>query len=170
MGTMLARINKRWIYDELTGIYNRAGLWNRANDYIKKARNSKRKIAVFFIDLDGLKSINDEFGHDEGDSYIKSMADILVNCNDKNDIVARYGGDEYIVLTSYSLESEIPDVINRVQEAIESYNNNEVVHKLSASIGYQKEDDFQEVDIRKMIALADKAMYLNKRQKKVEGG
>lgn len=165
MHTMFAKINERWIYDDLTGIYNRAGLWQKSEEYIKKAANDNKKVAVFFIDLDGLKRINDEFGHDEGDSYIKSMADILVKLDGDSDIVARYGGDEYIVLSSYSSNSDIDSKIARIEEAIYSFNNGDVAHKLSASIGYQKEDDFEEIDIRKMIALADKEMYLNKRIK-----
>ena len=164
--TMFARINERWIYDELTGIYNRAGLWQKLEPYIAKIHSDNRKLAVFFIDLDGLKKVNDEFGHEEGDIYIKSMADILLHGSADDDIVARYGGDEYIMISSYEKEKDIEDSIQRIEDAIDRFNKSDAYHRLSASIGYQKEEDFESLDIRKMIAFADKDMYANKRRKK----
>lgn len=164
--TMFARINERWIYDELTGIYNRAGLWQKLEPYIAKIHSDNRKLAVFFIDLDGLKKVNDEFGHEEGDVYIKSMADILLHGSAADDIVVRYGGDEYIMISSYEKDKDIEDSIQRIEDAIDRFNKSDVYHRLSASIGYQKEEDFESLDIRKMIAFADKDMYANKRRKK----
>ena len=77
MQTMFANINEKWMYDELTGIYNRTGLKKMEKSFLQYVRKNHRKIVVYFIDLDGLKRINDQFGHEEGDCYIKSMAGIL---------------------------------------------------------------------------------------------
>lgn len=194
MSTMLSRINEKWLYDELTGIYNRAGLWQKSENYIKEAQKAGRKIVVYFIDLDGLKSINDELGHEYGDKYIKSMATILSDNklqddktrdnkakddkakdnkekdirtnNALEDIVARYGGDEYIILSSYINEEDISAGLAEINKKIEEYNESDTEQKLSASIGYQKQEN-GEIDIKKMIELADKEMYIAKKKKKM---
>lgn len=164
MSTMLSRINDNWLYDELTGLYNRAGFWKKTDGFINDVQNAGKKIVVYFIDLDGLKGINDKFGHEEGDRYIKSMADILMET--KNNIVARYGGDEYIVLSSYDTIDDILNFITEINDKIAEYNDTDAKHKLSASIGYEMDHGSEEIDIRKMIANADKEMYIAKRIKK----
>lgn len=166
MQTMLAKINKKWMYDELTGIYNRAGLRQMEEDYLMNVRRRNRKVVVYFIDLDGLKQINDQLGHQEGDNYIKSMADILLECNNQNDVIARYGGDEYIILSSYVRENDITAYIKNIEKAIQEFNESGARHKMSASIGYQKEDDYDSIDIKCMIEQADKEMYISKKEKK----
>lgn len=129
-------------------------------------RRRNRKIVVYFIDLDGLKQINDVLGHQEGDKYIKSMADILVECNNQNDVIARYGGDEYIILSTYVDGEDIAVYIRNIEDAMAAFNESGDTHKLSASIGFQKEDDYDRIDIRSMIEQADKEMYISKKEKK----
>lgn len=94
MHTMLARINQKWMYDELTGICNRSGLWKQADEFVVRAKKQNKVLAVLFFDLDGLKTVNDVNGHEAGDRYIRSMADILRICRKEADILVRYGGDE----------------------------------------------------------------------------
>lgn len=166
MQTMLACINDKWIYDDLTGIYNRAGLRQLQKSYVIKTHKRNRRIVVYFIDLDGLKLINDQFGHEEGDSYIKSMADILSAMDGQENVIARYGGDEYVILSSYQVKEDIYRFLEEIDKEIQRFNQSGAKHKLSASIGYQKEEDYEEVDLKAMIEQADKEMYICKKQKK----
>jgi diguanylate cyclase (GGDEF)-like protein len=166
MHSMLAKMSEIWIHDELTNIYNRAGFWQKVKGFVAKTKENDGKIVIFFMDLDGLKKINDEYGHDEGDLYIKSMAQILKSCNTGSGVISRYGGDEFVVLENYDTDDDIKLYLDRLKNEVENFNKAEMfAHKLSVSIGYQREDDFETLDIRKMIEKADKEMYNCKRNK-----
>lgn len=77
MNAMLGRLSKMWLYDELTGVNNRAGYNKFAPRILEEAKRRKQPVAVIFADMDGLKTVNDLYGHEEGDVYIKAMANIL---------------------------------------------------------------------------------------------
>ena len=166
MQTMFANINEKWMYDELTGIYNRTGLKKMEKAFLKYVRKNHRKIVVYFIDLDGLKRINDQFGHEEGDCYIKSMAGILTQIDHQGDVISRFGGDEYVILSSYETEDEIDTYLQLIEAEIQTYNESGAKHKLSASIGYEIQEDVQEISFKEMIEEADKKMYIHKKEKK----
>lgn len=166
MRRMIDKINQKWIYDELTGLHNRSGLKKYAYDYVKKVRQEKKLPAVIFIDLDGLKAVNDTYGHDEGDKYIKSMAFIMRQCCGKDDILVRYGGDEYVILTEVGLPEEVHHYIKTIQDRIEEFNKGDIVNKLSASIGFCVGEDAEKIDLEKLIELADAEMYKEKKEKK----
>ena len=83
--------------DDLTGLFNRRGLLKQAAPYFDFARRQKEKLLLLFIDLDGMKKINDEFGHNEGDNALINTATILNRSFRSSDIIARLGGDEFTV-------------------------------------------------------------------------
>ena len=166
MQTMFANINEKWMYDELTGIYNRTGLKKMEKAFLKYVRKNHRKIVVYFIDLDGLKRINDQFGHEEGDCYIKSMAGILTQIDHQGDVISRFGGDEYVILSSYETEDEIDTYLQLIEREIQKYNESGAKHKLSASIGYEIQENVQNISFKEMIEEADKKMYICKKEKK----
>lgn len=166
MQQMFQRLNQKSIVDELTGLYNRFGLWENINHMIDTATTHKLSVAILFFDLDGLKSVNDIYGHEEGDQYIKSMAYILTKCFGKDDILVRYGGDEYIACTLVCKEIDIHKKIERIQKEIEHYNTLGLTQRLSTSIGYSYCNHIASIDISQMIEQADNAMYINKKAKK----
>jgi diguanylate cyclase (GGDEF)-like protein len=90
--------------DDLTGLFNRRGLLKQAAPYFDFARRQKEKLLLLFIDLDGMKRINDEFGHTEGDNALISTATILNRTFRTSDIIARLGGDEFTVLATKILK------------------------------------------------------------------
>lgn len=159
MTTMLARINQKWKYDELTGLFNRSGLAYNAESLIEKAKTDNKGISVIFFDLDGLKAINDSKGHDAGDEYIKLMADTLSGCTGEDDVVCRYGGDEYIIVSVQdSLESSLAS-FERIKACI-----HEPI-STSAGCAFGNISGMEQLNL--LIEIADKKMYENKRARKV---
>lgn len=160
MTTMLAKINQKWQYDELTGLYNRSGMLERAERMIEEANVDKLGICVTFFDLDGLKIINDTLGHEAGDRYIKSMADMLLKATTSDDIVTRYGGDEYVVLSKRKSRDESIQELERLQNAI--------LEPVSASAGCVFNYVRTMNELNRMIEEADRRMYEYKKIKKRE--
>lgn len=160
MNTMLAKINQKWQYDELTGLYNRSGYVNNAMRLIDEAKSKGQGICAIFFDLNGLKKVNDEKGHEAGDQYIKSMADTLKNSADVTDIVCRYGGDEYIVI---SAQNSCEDCVKKL-----NFINSNIKEPLSVSAGYVF-DFVSDMDgLNLLIEEADKRMYEYKKKMKRE--
>lgn len=86
--------------------------------------------------------------------------------NHRGDVIARYGGDEYVILSSYQEQTDIKDYLNLIDAEIQKFNETGAKHKLSASIGYQTEENYKHVDLKDMIEQADKEMYICKKKKK----
>ena len=161
------KMNHRWRYDELTGLYNRAGFNDLIMKVMEQAESKNAPVSMFFIDMDGLKKVNDSFGHEEGDAYIKAMADILEENSPSDSLVCRYGGDEFIVFATGITEVETQGFKNKVQAEMDGYNeahSNEWI--LDASIGCCFEQSAIDADLYQMVELADQDMYRNKRKKK----
>ncbi len=154
-------------YDVLTGLHNRYFFNNRLNQILKEAEKGQHKFAILFIDLDGFKPINDQFGHDAGDEALRIIAERIISCVDKEGDVARLGGDEFTVL--------IPK-IEQQEEAIafaekidwmlrEPFSLNETVLTVSSSIGISIFPD-NGTDEESLMKNADKEMYKNKKKNK----
>lgn len=158
MKTMLAKINKKWQYDELTGIYNRSGMHVEAQNLLKKVLSNDTGVAVFFFDLDGLKNINDSQGHGAGDRYIKSMAKMLLSGSDENDVVVRYGGDEFLVFSEQNSEENCEKKLHKL--------NSHIVEPVKASCGYAFGKICNASELNELIAIADEHMYKEKKIRK----
>ena len=163
---MMEKMNQKWRYDELTGLYNRAGFNDQLMKVLEKAESKNASVSMFFIDMDGLKKINDNFGHEAGDASINAMANILVENGPSGCLICRYGGDEFLVFATCMTEVETHGFRNKVQAAIADYNE---AHSnkwtMDASIGYCFEQSVIDVDLYQMVELAEQDMYKNKRQK-----
>lgn len=155
------------VSDHLTGLYNRRAFFTLANHEIETAKRYKRQLFVICLDMDGLKEVNDTFGHAAGDELLKSMAEILRATFRKSDIIARLGGDEFSVL-ALGETGTIKMLMDRLK-GIAKLGSRESLAKngfpISFSSGvsmvrYDLEDQFQ-------LALkeADKLMYEEKRVK-----
>ena len=149
--------------DELTGLHNRRRFLVLAEQYLKVAVRAKNRLLLFYLDMDGLKSINDRCGHNEGDQALIALASILKKTFRESDIIARIGGDEFVVLLE-STDDEI--LITRLYENIREYNvkvpqDNE----LSLSVGAAGFDPEDPISIDELLSKADALMYAEKRKR-----
>jgi diguanylate cyclase (GGDEF)-like protein/PAS domain S-box-containing protein len=152
--------------DDLTGLFNRRGLLKQAAPYFDFARRQKEKLLLLFIDLDGMKRINDEFGHNEGDNALIQTAAILNRSFRSTDIIARLGGDEFTVLVT-DLNASKEEAITRLNEHLRAYNTSETrSHKLSFSIGVATLEPERMACFEELLEQADQAMYEQKRMKR----
>jgi len=155
------------ITDTLTGLYNRRGLSTLAEQQLKIATRLNSEILVIFADLDGMKWINDNLGHLAGDQALIETATILKNTFRKSDIIARHGGDEFIILALGANYTSFDILIKRIQEQINSHNAQENrSFKLSVSIGTALYDPQSPCSIDELITQADKTMYKHKQDKR----
>ncbi len=153
--------------DALTGVYNRLYFDQFLENSIEMAMKYNYKIALFFIDLDGFKILNDTYGHDAGDFILKSVASDLSSAIRESDMIARIGGDEFVVVMSpFGSEGREGVYGKRLFEIISqprSLNNQAL--DISASIGLAiYPDDAKSAD--QLIKYADEAMYAAKKERK----
>jgi diguanylate cyclase (GGDEF)-like protein len=147
------------ITDELTGLYNRRGFLFHGNKIFQESNKEKRRMFLYFIDMDGLKIINDTLGHKAGDEAIQALSKILKQSFRLTDLIARMGGDEFAVIVVDSHVSS-DTVINRLQRKLEDFNNQgDYPYRLSASIGFEEYDPEKHMTIEEMVEMADKKMY-----------
>jgi diguanylate cyclase (GGDEF)-like protein/PAS domain S-box-containing protein len=152
--------------DDLTGLLNRRGLLKQAAPYFDFARRQKEALLLLFIDLDGMKKINDEFGHNEGDNALINTAAILNRSFRSTDIIARLGGDEFTVLVT-DLNADKEEAITRLNENLKAYNATEPRgHKLAFSIGVATLEPERMTCFEELLEQADQAMYEQKRMKR----
>jgi diguanylate cyclase (GGDEF)-like protein/PAS domain S-box-containing protein len=153
--------------DELTGLHNRRGFFTLADQQLKIANRSKKEMFLLYADLDGLKFINDTFGHDEGDRALAETAGLLRDAFRESDIIARIGGDEFVVLAVDAGEMEPEALMGRVQEAFASRNAAPGRgFTLSISQGVATYDPGTPCLVQDLINEADKRMYEEKTAKK----
>jgi len=166
MTEMIDTLDKMWVYDPMTHVYNRAGFFKFANDMLLSAKYDREDLFMIFLDLDGLKIVNDVFGHETGDKLICEMADILRKCSDKDELLMRYGGDEFVVLGRGYDEDRMNAYVNRIRKAMDEINSRTGRHyRIDASIGFSKIDYNDNRHLSSLIDMADQKMYQEKRIK-----
>lgn len=156
------------ISDDLTGLLNRRGFFTLAQQQIKMANRTKRRLFLIYGDLDGLKQVNDSLGHAAGDLLLVETAGLLREVFRESDIIARLGGDEFAVLLTE--DSATPDagvVLSRLREAIRAHNDRSPGSPaISISIGLQAYDPENPSSFDKLISQANSLMYAEKKKKK----
>jgi diguanylate cyclase (GGDEF)-like protein len=159
----------KWaITDELTGIYNRKGFYTLAYHLLKFAKRNNQGIFLLYTDLDDMKEINDNYGHKEGDLILAETANLLSINYRQSDIIARIGGDEFVVFP-VGTTGDTPQLISdRLGKNLELYNEQSGArHKISLSWGTAFFDPESLCCIDELLAQADKAMYEMKKKKKM---
>jgi two-component system cell cycle response regulator len=165
-----ASLRARTIVDELTGLCNRRGFYTLGEQTLKLARRKGRDLVVVFIDLDGLKRVNDTYGHEQGDALIRDAAGLLRATFRDSDIVARLGGDEFAVVANETGDTSAATITGRLEAAIEVRNLLlPAERRLSMSIGAVRHNVAADADLAELLAQADSEMYANKRQRTTAG-
>lgn len=156
------RINK----DYLTGLYNRRELDRYLRNCINEAK-SDELIFMIMIDINDFKSINDTYGHIEGDQALKHTANILTDVFRSEDFISRYAGDEFVVIVKLNDISSSREVISRVKEKFKEFNERGITpYDISISLGYDVYNPEKEMDVDDFIMHIDKLMYEDKERKK----
>lgn len=157
-------IHRLSLTDELTGLQNRRGFMLLAEQLIRSARRSKSLVWLMFADLDGLKPINDQLGHEAGNKLLRAAANVLRETFRELDVVARIGGDEFAVLGTG--EHVFQDLPERLQAGIDRYNEKRICGPaLSMSVGLVHSDLFSQLTLDELLSKADEAMYADKRER-----
>ena len=152
-----------YMTDALTGMYNRTGCHKVLYDYILSRKENDQKSILVFADIDRMKTINDVYGHLNGDFAIKATAEAFRKYSPKDWIFGRYGGDEFIAVGSCPDTDKIEDLIKQISESMSNeFKSLNLAFMLHASIGYTVIEPGEEATIDDYIELADKYMYAEK--------
>jgi diguanylate cyclase (GGDEF)-like protein len=153
--------------DALTGLYNRRGFFTLAEQQLKLADRQQKGMILISADLDNLKRINDSMGHQEGDEVLIVTARILRQTFRESDIIARIGGDEFVILGNENPEADFETLVSRLETNINSYNQTtNTNNKLSLSFGMSRYSPGSHRSVDELLSEADRLMYANKNQKK----
>jgi diguanylate cyclase (GGDEF)-like protein len=153
------------VTDILTGLYNRRGFMALTDQQMKTAMRTGKKMSLLFIDLDGMKRINDTWGHEEGDRALVSAAAILKQTFRESDILARMGGDEFAVLAVDAAEN--PEIVlRRLAEQIAVHNAApDRLYEIAMSIGTTVYDPRTPCSLDDLLSRADTLMYEQKKRR-----
>jgi diguanylate cyclase (GGDEF)-like protein len=167
----LEKVNKKLhrlsLADELTGLYNRRGFLTLGKQHLLEAKRKQTGFLIFFADMDNLKIINDKYGHDEGDIAIIKTAEILEKTFRQVDIIARFGGDEFVIIASNLTIKDSSKFINRLKKNFMKYNlSSKKPYELSLSYGVSSYEPGSNKTFEELITSADKLLYKEKRKKK----
>lgn len=164
-----AEVRRLSMSDELTGLHNRRAFFMRARQHLATTtmRRGMPPAWLVFADVDGLKRVNDTFGHGVGDDMLRNAGKILSACFHPSDVVARLGGDEFAILAVTRTEGA-KEIQDHIQREVDRFNmGHGHPYELSISIGIAP---CESVDtLEDLVARADKAMYAQKRAKKRQG-
>jgi len=168
---LLARIRTLSITDELTGLLNRRGFFQFAYSRMPYlSRDTERLPFVMYMDMDGLKYINDTYGHKEGDAAISTFAGILKDTLREEDIIGRMGGDEFVVFSSVKSEKDGEQVVKRVRDGLVAYNKKKLrPYEISACIGNVVLDEPTNECFEAAMLSADSFLYEEKTEKRKKG-
>lgn len=164
-----SELEKLYVHDHMTGLLNRRGFYRQFHQQLKESSGKNMSIVIISADLDGLKHINDTFGHTEGDNAITTVGKALVSSAIQGEVCSRFGGDEFTVAgviadsDSYYFDS----FRFRFREYLHRYNS--ISHKpyqVESSIGFCIQPMDKNVDLDQMIKVADDRMYEDKIQRR----
>jgi len=150
--------------DDLTGLHNRRGFMALATRSLKWARDARQNMLMFFADLDGLKSINDHYGHGEGDRAISLAAACIERTFRKFDVTGRLSGDEFVALIQEEPGRSAEAICQRLHLNLADCSSAETRYKLSLSVGVAHFDPDKPATLQDLMRQADTALYERKRK------
>ncbi len=166
---LLEKMDEMYRHDPLTGLFNRIGFHNQFKKVCKSHKYDDQDITVIMSDLDGLKYINDHFGHADGDNAIATTAKALMDAVPDNSLSARFGGDEIFAVIFGECDAD--SIIDKIDKYLTKYNyDSGKPYDISTSCGYIKLTLNDEFDITKAVKDADTSMYAVKHEKYVRKG
>lgn len=164
----MEELDQLYVIDPLCGIYNRNGFINRADEMFKDSLESKRPLMLSFIDMDGLKFINDNFGHNEGDLALQRLASAINKCCGTSAICARLGGDEFVVCSINGSQGSAISLEAKLRQSLDSVNElTKKPYVISASMGSVIKVIDENDTLNDLMEQADAKMYEKKKQKKI---
>ena len=162
----LIRVNLRLkqLYDKdaMTGLYNRFGYENKALPLYEESLKKQSRLTVLFVDINSMKTINDTYGHEQGDVAIRTVAAAIEDNLQKEWVAVRYGGDEFLVIVPDCGKQKAATVRKRIEQRIEERRTGiGLEYSLTASIGYVTSDPVQRPDasLWDYVREADALMY-----------
>ncbi len=167
IGNAIDNLSKLNVLDPLCGIYNRNGLNHNAEYVFQEAVRNGTELTILFIDMDGLKNINDTYGHKEGDAALKGISDSIRGCCRAVDVCSRIGGDEFVVIgRGTGLAEKFEERFNQKLETV----NEQLAkpYRLSASVGVITVVPQESDSLPELIQKADEVMYEVKKRKKMK--
>ncbi len=163
---MEMKIQNLNLRDELTGLYNVRGFNLLAGQSLRLAQRAEVPFSVLFIDMDNLKRVNDELGHNSGSATLVETAKVLTSTFRDADVIARVGGDEFVVAGQFNHEA-VAASARRLQDiAATRFSDAYGRFPLGLSVGYATSADNRFDSLKELVARADQAMYDRKRRKK----
>jgi len=156
-------LEQMMLVDDLTGLLNRRGLQLVGEQALYKARRDGIGVVLLFLDLDGLKQINDGLGHSAGDEAIRTLASVIRDVVRGSDIAARIGGDEFAMLLFDANSEAATHVVERIELGVAAERErNALRYELSVSVGVCEIDPRTPGSIEELLAQADRSMYDHK--------
>lgn len=160
--TLTAEVYKLAALDQLTGLYNRRSGEQRLGEEMQRAARHQRPLTLLLLDVDGLKQINDRFGHPAGDALLKGFSERLQRAIRGSDLAVRLGGDEFMVLLPECRTEEVRHVLDRVEGLQIHFEGEDVLCQFSRGwTDYRPGETAHE-----LIKRADDALYADKRASK----
>lgn len=152
--------------DPLTGIANRRGFLDTVNKILTDENNYGKKAIAVYADMDNLKIVNDEFGHDEGDFSLKTIANALSESFRSSDVVARMGGDEFAAFAIVSHDNFAENLKSRIHSILAGMNENDKPYYVNMSIGTHEFVIEKDLNLDHILNVADRDLYREKKNKK----
>lgn len=154
------------ITDFLTGLYNRRNLIKYLTSKMKKM-DPNDKYAGFMLDINNFKSINDKYGHSYGDQVLKDVSKVLLSVTERGDYLARFGGDEFVIICSIDKDEEVAMIIDKIKKACDKYNADEKkTHTIIFSIGSAIFKAENGMTPNRFLEVIDDRMYIDKQSSK----
>jgi len=160
----LVQYKRLSMIDELTGLLNRRGFIALGKQHLKIARRSRRNLLLFFVDLDGLKQINDHFGHRQGDQALKTVAAGLRDTFRSSDVIGRIGGDEFTVM-AVDASTGAESMLERLKNNISRRSSLHPQFPVSFSVGIARFDPQRNTNLDDLLVEADQDLYARKKAK-----
>lgn len=158
------------LLDDLTGLLNRRGLMALGPKLLAQAARTGRGLLLLFVDIDGMKWINDNLGHDTGDRALSEFADVLRSTLRLSDLASRVGGDEFVVLVPDATEAVAETIATRLRTGLSTRNSGTCRnYRLSFSLGSACFDPDAPVSLDHLMRQADQGMYRTKRERRESG-